>query len=262
MIHIIIATISEAKPFITFYKLKKKNRIKEFDIYENPRKNLSLTITGIGKLSTAIAMAYTFVEYEKKRNQIWLNFGLAGTKNLKIGELAVVNKVEDESSKFKFYPYFFRDFKLNRIQCITYEKPNFVYNKSLSDMEASGFFFSANKFTSKELIFCLKIISDNSKEKLDFNNREEVFNLIYKKITQIDKFIKQILEIEIEDFFNFKLEKQIKKITSRYKFSFSQEIKLKKILHKCNLNNKNIIDLIKKDFKDSDQVIKKLEKYI
>ena len=123
-------------------------------------------------------------------------------------------------------------------------------------------YFSANKFTSKELIFCLKIISDNSKEKLDFNNREEVFNLIYKKITQIDKFIKQILEIEIEDFFNFKLENQIKKITSRYKFSFSQEIKLKKILHKCNLNNKNIIDLIKKDFKDSDQVIKKLEKYI
>ena len=73
---------------------------------------------------------------------------------------------------------------------------------------------------------------------------------------------KQILEIEIEDFFNFKLENQIKKITSRYKFSFSQEIKLKKILHKCNLNNKNIIDLIKQDFKDSDQVIKKLEKYI
>ena len=80
----------------------------------------------------------------------------------------------------------------------------------------------------KNLFFSLKIISDNSKEKLDFKNKEEVFSLIYKKITQIDKFIKQILEIEKEDFFNYKLENQIRKITSKYRFSFSQEIKLKK----------------------------------
>ncbi len=262
MIHIIVATISEARPFIVFYKLKKKSRIKEFDIYENSKKNLSLTISGIGKLSAAIATCYTFVEYEKKRNQIWLNFGLAGTKDLKIGELAIVNKVEDASSKYKFYPYFFRDLELNRVQCTTYEKPNFNYDKNLSDMEASGFFSSANKFTSKELIFSLKIISDNSKEKLDFKNKEEVFSLIYKKITQIDKFIKQILEIEKEDFFNYKLENQIREITSKYRFSFSQEIKLKKILHLCNLNNKHIVDLIKKDFKDSNHVLKKLENYI
>ena len=81
MIHIIVATISEARPFIVFYKLKKKSRIKEFDIYENSKKNLSLTISGIGKLSAAIATCYTFVEYEKKRNQIWLNFGITNPPN-------------------------------------------------------------------------------------------------------------------------------------------------------------------------------------
>ena len=48
MIHFIIATVSEAKPLINFYSLKKKKTF-NFTFYSNDQ--ISLTISGIGKIN-------------------------------------------------------------------------------------------------------------------------------------------------------------------------------------------------------------------
>ena len=48
-------------------------------------------------------------------------------------------------------------------------------------MELSSFFYSANKYSTKELIHSLKIVSDNKSEILDFNNKKKIKSIFKKK---------------------------------------------------------------------------------
>ena len=182
MIHIIVATYSEARPVILFYKLKRLVRINEFHIFENQKLNISLTISGIGNIMSGAATSYTYCEYKKIKNHIWINFGLAGTKKEKIGKIFLVNKVSNCDEKKKvYYPMFAKDFNLKKKACISYQKKNDIYNFSLSDMESYGFFSVADKFSSREFIFLVKIISDNEIKSIDFFSKKNVFELINQK---------------------------------------------------------------------------------
>ena len=58
MIHFIVATNSEARPLIDLFKLKKKKDFKQTLIYANQQ--ISLTITGIGKINAAIGVTETY----------------------------------------------------------------------------------------------------------------------------------------------------------------------------------------------------------
>ena len=45
---------------------------------------ISLTISGIGKTNAAMSIAHTY-EFNQQKNSIWINFGIAGHKDAKIG---------------------------------------------------------------------------------------------------------------------------------------------------------------------------------
>ena len=102
MIHLIVATNSEARPLIDLFKLKKKKLKKNF-IYEN--QSISLTITGIGKVNSAIGVTQTYFFYNQKSDNIWINIGLAGHKNLKVGDICSVSKISDNEIDKKFFPF-------------------------------------------------------------------------------------------------------------------------------------------------------------
>ncbi len=227
MIHFIVATIKEARPLIDFYKLKKNNNSCEFQIFQN--NNISLTVSKIGKVSSALSVSHTFFELGKKKNQIWINFGLAGIKNMDIGKLFLVNKIIDFDSSKLFFPFIKSNFELDHKSCVTYSKPNEKLNDLLSDMESSGFFESSSKFSSKELIHSLKIISDNESNRIDFNNDQQIYKLIEKKLKNIDQFKNEVVKIW-EEYYeeNQKLEKIIKSLIEKLKPTFYQKHELSK----------------------------------
>ena len=263
MLHIIVATNSEAKPLINFYKLKKIIRISEFEIFENKKIDISLTISGIGKISSALATCFTFFIFGQKKNNLWLNFGMAGNKQLNIGEIALVSKVTDYcDKKKKFFPFFLKEFEIRRKECITYDKPNMRYNSYLSDMESIGFFFSANKFSTKEYIFSLKIISDNENDSIDFKSKKIVSDLILKKIYEINDFIKELKNIKTISLNESYLNDCLERFTKKYTFTFSQEIKLKKLL-KVYLSRKDfVLENFFIKFKNADSIINNLKQYL
>ena len=156
MIHIIVATNFEAKPLIENFDLKKIFPSKPFDIFI--KDNISLTVTGIGKINTALGIAHTFFMFEKQYNNIWINIGLAGHEREKIGTLILVDKIYDYETQKSMYPFFVKNYKIKRLNCTCYSKPNFNYTNSLSDMESSGFFSSANKYSSKEIIHSILLL--------------------------------------------------------------------------------------------------------
>ena len=258
MIHFIVATSSEARPIIDFYRLKKKE-VSNFVIYNNDA--ISLTISGIGKINAAMSITHTFHEFNQQKNNVWINLGLAGHKNKKIGDIFLVDKIIDNETQEKKYPIIIDNCKIEQQSCITFNKENFNYTKSLYDMEVSGFFFGCEKYTIKEFIHSIKIISDNENKKITFSNKEVIKNLFIKRIEKIDLFKKKIYSIWIDHFGKKKkIDSKIKNTLSNYKLSFSEEIEFKKWLLMYFSKNSNfktdIIDL-NKDFKTNIKIIKK-----
>ena len=66
MIHFILASHSEAKPLIEYYKLKKILKLKEFNIFIDNNNQISLTISGLGKVASACSVIYTYSYFKKK----------------------------------------------------------------------------------------------------------------------------------------------------------------------------------------------------
>ena len=136
------------------------------------------------------------------------------------------------------------------------------YNSYLSDMESIGFFFSANKFSTKEYIFSLKIISDNENDSIDFKSKKIVSDLILKKIYEINDFIKELKNIKTISLNESYLNDCLERFTKKYTFTFSQEIKLKKLL-KVYLSRKDfVLENFFIKFKNADSIINNLKQYL
>ena len=250
--------MSEARALIDFYSLKKK-KTSNFSLYNSDL--ISVTISGIGKINAAMSVVQTFYEFEQQKNNIWINFGIAGHKKGKIGNIFLVDKIVDNETKKKSFPFILDNCKINQSSCITYGEPNFNYTNDLSDMEASGFFFGCEKYTSKEFIHSIKIISDNGKKKINFFNKEEVKNMISNKIEDIDTYVKKLYSTWIDYFGKKKIiESKIKKILFNYKLTFSQEEEFRRWLSMYFHQTSNIkIDFLDNK-KDIHAKIKKIKK--
>ncbi len=229
MIHFIVATSLESKIIIKRLNLKKINSSSGFDFFYND--NCSLTVTGIGKINSALGVAHTFFKFKSLPNNIWINVGLAGHKKEKIGRLILVNKICDHETQKSMYPFFLKDYKIKKLNCTCYAKPNFNYDNSLSDMESSGFFFTANKYSTKEMIHSLKIISDNRSEKIDFKNSKIINRVIDENFDQINNFVTDIKKLWEEKFEKQnKIQIKIKEELKSLKYTFSQGVQLNNLL--------------------------------
>ena len=78
MIHFIVATWPESKILIKKLKLKKINPSSGFEFFYND--DFSITITGLGKINSALGVTHTFFKFKGLLNNIWINIGLGSRK--------------------------------------------------------------------------------------------------------------------------------------------------------------------------------------
>lgn len=259
MINFVVATLPEGQPIIDLFQLNKKKIINKKLIYYSDK--MSLTVTGIGKINCIIGVTQTFYELGKKKNNVWINIGLAGHKTSEIGKIFLVNKAIDKTTQKVFYP-FIGKFNFRMKECVTFEKVNNKYDRRLSDMECSGFFEAAKNFSSIELLQSIKIISDNEKVSINFKDKEEVYNIISKYNYLIKETCEELLKLRevIDEDFNSKINEQFEKVFNGMKFTFTEKqqmlsllrlylIKKRKINKKIfnlDMNGKHNIGILKK----------------
>lgn len=239
MIHIITATNSEAKFFINYLDLKRINSIKEFQVYFNEK--FSLTVSGIGKINSAISVCSTYHELGEIKNNCWINIGIAGHASSIIGELFIINKIIDSTSLKTYYPYSPNIDKINQLSCTTYERVDSQYSDSLSDMELTGFYQTANKYSFRELIHSLKIVSDNKEKPFDYDEKDKIEKLFEVKKKYFDIFFEKVMDIwskNIED--EKKIDKKISNLLSKIKTTKSEYEQIKKLLKLTYLKKKKI----------------------
>lgn len=175
----------EAKPVIDFYRLKKSHEDNAFDLYRGD--NMACIVSGIGKLASAAATAWIAARHDSTASIAWINLGIAGAATDELGAIFALNQVIDADSDQRYYPAPGADSALPGCTCLTLSQASDDYRENtLFDMEASGYLYSALRFSSAELTQCIKIVSDNRDHKTG-KNRTRVSALIHQHIELIDQ---------------------------------------------------------------------------
>ena len=189
-INIVVAMKREAIPLINYWDLKENSK----KFYSNKKKKINLIISGIGKKRAENATIY--LAEKTNNNSFFLNIGIAGHKNYKLGEIILISKITDNKTKYSWYPSLLWKTKIKKTPLITVGFPKIRYTTNfLYDMEASGFFKGAREFAGPEMVQCIKIISDNKKSSILNISSNKIENWINNKITIIDKLIKEFLKV-------------------------------------------------------------------
>ena len=190
-INIVIAMKREALPLINYWDLKENSK----KFYSNKKKKINLIISGIGKKRAENATIY--LAEKTNNNSFFLNIGIAGHKNYKLGEIILISKITDNKTKYSWYPSLLWKTKIKKTPLITVGFPKIRYTTNfLYDMEASGFFKGAREFVGPEMVQCIKIISDNKKSSILNISSNKIKNWILSKIDIIDKLVNEFLKIK------------------------------------------------------------------
>ncbi|MCE9499450.1 MAG: hypothetical protein K8R21_02960 [Leptospira sp.] len=189
-----MALFAEAEPVIRSLYLRKNTKCKEFSIYENGE--ISLCISGTGKINSAIAVTYSaFLYRANSEHTAFLNLGVCGSKKTEanIGELFLINKIEDIGSGRTYYPDILTDWKLREKSIHCSDQPFYASDKntsiSLVDMESSGFCRAASLLAPPQDIQLLKIVSDHFDSERVQINAKFISALIENRIPELKNFL-------------------------------------------------------------------------
>lgn len=181
----------EAKPIIDYYRLKKSSSHHTFDVYH--RENILCIISGIGKISVAAASAWIAGLNRFEPSIAWINVGTAGSANHQTGTLLWISKISEDESKRHYYPVPLLNSGLEFAHCQTLNHPSTDYHAhQIYDMEASAYFDTATRFSSAELVHCVKVISDNPAQQTG-RDKAQISELIHGNIAQITSFAESLI---------------------------------------------------------------------
>lgn len=182
----------EAKPVIDFYRLKKSHDDNTYDLYR--RHDMTCIVSGPGKLASAAATAWMAGREQASGPHAWINLGTAGAAEHEIGALFQLHQIIDADSEQRFYPVIAEKSALEGHAGLCLSQASTEYrDEYLYDMESSGFMQSAIRFSSAELIRCIKVVSDNRQEQIG-RNRRRVSELIAAHIEAIDVLAQALLK--------------------------------------------------------------------
>lgn len=259
-IFIYTALPCEAKPLVEHYKLKKDTTVRAFSIYCN--EDICLTATGLGKCSMSAGVAYSQALFSAVENQVLFNVGIAGHRDHALGSAFLIDKIIDNDCRKNYYPQlvFTPVCPTGTIQ--TASRPQLGYDHPyLCDMEASAFFETATRFSSAELVQCLKVISDNRLSPADAIKPEQVSAAIAAHIPTIEDILAEL--ISLAGLITTPEPKLMAELIRRYHFTASERMQLKNQLSRCDcLTDYQALEFDETGFRSAKEALNWLEQQI
>ena len=185
LINFIVALPSEGKPLIKSLGLRPCASAHGIKLYQ--RDNFRLAVSGIGKAASAAAVGYVAGSEPPDTHHIWLNVGIAGHAYLPQASTGIAHMITDQATGVSYYPSIAFRSPCESYALACFDKPTTTYaDDAMCDMESSGFFTAASRFSTVEFIHCLKIVSDNSSTDINQLNRTTISGLIEKNLELIE----------------------------------------------------------------------------
>lgn len=252
MIFITTAMYCEASPLISSLRLKKDMVSKRFQVFSND--NITLIITGTGKVDSAIGTTYLLSQYKARSTDIYINIGICGkaqsSDGFKIGDIIMCNKLIDYDSNKSFYPdiifkHPFKEGILETFSTVINKQMKLNFKGEIIDMEGTGAYKAAEKFLLQHKIYILKIVSDNLEH--DSINSESVSMIIEKNINAIDNWIDYMGNINLEQkSILSQEEEQLKNmICSNLNLTTTMKYELSKLCRYYKIRGNNLFQFLK-----------------
>lgn len=227
--HLVVALDSEARPIIHALGLKARTPRGVFPVYLHD--DVSLVVSGIGKVNAAAATTYLHLVTGEQADEGWLNVGVAGHANQPIGTGAMAARITDAATRCQWHPSPICNERLNAWELITVDRAEHDYNDAaMYDMEGSGYYATAQRFSTAELVQCYKVISDNREAPAHRVTVKSVQRLITDHLEAIRAVIQRINRFA-QAYAQRQVEPEVlARFTRQWRFSARQRRRLHQVL--------------------------------
>ena len=182
MIRLVVALPAEARPLIRRLGL---SRDAGADRPTWRAQGIALVISGVGRRAAAAAVAGLAGE-EPPGEAAWINVGVAGHRDLPLGEIVLAHKVVGGGDGGAWHPSPVFEPPCATATVTTVDRPETGYpGETVYDMEAAGFCAAAARLASAERIQVVKVISDNAAAPPDRLTAARVEELIEARLDTI-----------------------------------------------------------------------------
>jgi len=197
MLNLVVALSCEAKPLIDALKLRWVSEKGPFPIFLGD--DVSLILSGIGKLNAAAATAWLHAAHSGNQDQAWLNVGTAGHAAHRIGSGILGHKIRDMASRQCWYPPLTFPATAVTGEIVTVDQVQMGYPPTgCFEMEAAGFYTAASRFSTLELVHCYKVITDNPRQPYTEITPELVTALVAERLPEILDICEHLRKTERE----------------------------------------------------------------
>jgi adenosylhomocysteine nucleosidase len=160
MLRFVVALQAEARPIVDRFRMEGVFESHPFRVYRGD--GAWLIVSGLGKAAAAAATAYLHLLSGGVPGRVWLNVGIGGHGRHLVGDSFLAHKVTDQASGLSWYPQLVIDALRPTASMLTVEKVEEEYSPPwIYETQAAGFFPTASRFSTVELVHCFKVISDN-----------------------------------------------------------------------------------------------------
>ncbi|OED43394.1 hypothetical protein AB833_03870 [Chromatiales bacterium (ex Bugula neritina AB1)] len=231
MLNLVVALPSEAQPLIDAFGLSRQQQSQAFPVYQSA--DCCLVVSGIGRCHSAAATAW-LAALNPVKNAAWVNIGIAGHKNKPVGSAFCAHSIEDMAVSRTWYPVQIAS-TLDSLALQTTDYPIINYgNNTLHDMEASGYVQIALKYSTAELVQCVKVISDNENSPASTIDKSKAQLLIGERIDEIRTYTNHLLTLA-EELKPTDIQAMLSLFTAQWRFSVTQKRQLHRLLERHQL---------------------------
>ncbi len=228
MLNFVVALRAEAKPLIGHYDLVRRSD-DTFPIYDN--QDIALIVSGVGKIVAAAATGYLHAKTEGRSCGAWLNIGIAGHGRRAIGDGVLAHKITDQVTGRSWYPPLTFELPCPSDNLVTVDKPEAEYGgDGLYDMEATGFYATACRCNTAELVHCYKIVSDNRLTSTEAISGKTVQALIAQQLDKIDVLTQTLVALAARLAVFQSDPRELTQFLEHWRFTVSEQHQLRRLL--------------------------------
>jgi hypothetical protein len=228
--NVVCAFFPEAAPLVEELGLKKEPS-SSFTLYQN--KEHRLVVSGLGTKNITHAVSFLH-QLDPQPSVPWLNIGIAGHGSAPIGSAHLVVKCTDNQTQKSIYPPQLFSCPLPKTILETVEKPVTEYKYGLAyDMEGYGYFKSASRHSSAELVQSVKVVSDNPDNPISHFDKSTVHEMISSHLPSIVHIINEMETLSHQILPDPEIELGFTKIFPSQPFTETQSHQLRKAVRQA-----------------------------
>jgi hypothetical protein len=191
LVNLVVALDAEARPLLGWFGLKRLQPDRGFPVFRHA--HIALAVAGPGKSNAAAATAHLHAACGFPRDALWINVGIAGHPELAVGTTRVAHAIDDAATGRSWYPPLAVTPPWPSARVATVDRPDLAYETgAMVDMEASGFYPTACRFSTSELVQVVKIVSDNRHQTADRLKPADLTALIGGELDALDLFLHRL----------------------------------------------------------------------